>query len=101
MAKTRAQANRAVRQEALRDQLASQGHVQHVVENIVKIEDLNPSSETFVNELNQLKTANDQRLKLIAKYIPDLKAAEITGEAGQDLFTKVIREIVDTKDKDS
>jgi len=32
MAKTKAMENRAIRQEALRDQLCNQGHVQHIIE---------------------------------------------------------------------
>ena len=38
MAMTRAQMNKKVRQEALRDQLSAQGHVQHVVDSIDKLE---------------------------------------------------------------
>ena len=33
---SKAQANRAMRQEALRETLSSQGHIQHVIENITK-----------------------------------------------------------------
>ena len=40
MGATAAAKNKKIRQEALREQLRSQGHVQHVVDNIVKIESL-------------------------------------------------------------
>jgi hypothetical protein len=80
MAGTRASQNRKIRQDALREQLAGQGHVQQVIVNIEKIEERGPTMEA--QELNALKIANDQRLKLVNKYLPDLKATEITGEAG-------------------
>ncbi len=82
MAKTRAQENRALRQEALREWLSEKCTAQHLVDNIQKIEALDPRAETFNNELNQLRTANEQRLKVMNKYLPDLKSAEITGEGG-------------------
>ena len=77
MAKTRAQKNKEIRQDALRAQLAEQCRVQHILETISKIYELDPSDEHFSNNLNKLKTANDQRFKLLAKYLPDLKQQEI------------------------
>lgn len=80
---SRAQANRKIRQDALREQLAEQCRLQHVLDNIKKIESLDPlgGNETTV-ELNILKTANEQRMKLVNKYLPDLKSTELTGEGG-------------------
>ena len=40
MGLTKAQSNRAVRQEALRDQLSAQGHVQHVIDLAEKLSQL-------------------------------------------------------------
>lgn len=77
---TRAQANRALRQEALRDQLAAKGLVQQVIESAEKLSDLAQPLEP--NEVNRLKAANDARLALIKKYLPDLKSSEITGPNG-------------------
>ena len=94
MAKTRAQENRAIRQEALRQQLSSQGHVQHVIDNINKIEGLDEDSSTFTNSITKLKVANEQRLKLISKYLPDLKATELTGDGGETLEMDHLVEIV-------
>lgn len=82
MAKTRAQLNRAIRQEALRDQLASKGLVQKVLDNIDKMEKL-AGNDHF--ELTKLKTANEQRMKLIDKYLPSLKATELTGDGGDSM----------------
>ncbi len=72
MAKTRAQENRGIRQKALREQLSAQGHVQYIADNIKKIEALTHSKSASF-ELNKLKVANDQRFRLLNKYLPDLK----------------------------
>lgn len=78
---TRAQSNRKIRQEALRDQLANQKHVEHVVDIIEKLED--PTLEQ--KDIQRLKTAAELRMKLIAKYLPDVKQMELTGEGGEKL----------------
>lgn len=83
MAETAAQKNRRIRQEALRQQLSEQCRVQHVLENIERIESLDPSSETFHNEVTKYKTSNDIRLRLISKYLPDLKQTELIGDPDQ------------------
>lgn len=88
MAKTRAQENRALRQETLREWLSEKCTAQHLVDNLRKIEELDTSSENFANELNKLKTANEQRLKIMNKYLPDLKAMELTGEGGGAVKTE-------------
>ena len=77
MAKTNKQRIREVRQEELRAKLASQGHIQYYVENLKKMDKLDPENKTFSNELNKLKVINEQRLKLIDKYLPHLKQQEI------------------------
>jgi hypothetical protein len=43
------------------------------------------------NELNALKYATEARIKLLGKYLPDLKATEMTGEGGGDLFVSLIK----------
>ena len=69
---TRAAENKRIRQEALREQLAKQKHVEKVIESINKLEDLNTEIDT-----QRIKAAIDSRLKLISKYLPDLKQSEI------------------------
>lgn len=81
MALTRAQANRAIRQDALREQLAAQGHIQHVVDIAEKLGE--QSIET--KDIQRLKAKADIHLSLIKKYAPDLKAMELTGEGGDDV----------------
>ena len=78
MGTTAANKNRAIRQEALREQLSSQGHVQHVVEMLNEIKDL--QRDLDANDLARYKVAIDTKLKLIGKYLPDLKSVEHTGD---------------------
>ena len=78
MAMTRAQMNKKVRQEALRDQLSSQGHVQHVVDSINKLEQLDSALDA--TEVQRIRAAIDSRLKLVDKYLPSLKSIELTGD---------------------
>lgn len=94
MAKTRAQLNRKIRQDALRDQLEAKGLLQKVIETVEEI--ANPENEIDQHGLNRLKIANEQRLRLINKYLPDLKAVEISGDENSPLtITKVERVIVE------
>ena len=74
MAKTRAQKIRAVNQDELRAYTAERNSVEKIIDNIEEIEKLNPEgNKNFVKELNKLKTANEQRIRLLHKYLPDLK----------------------------
>jgi len=77
MAATKAATNKAIRQEALREQLSKQGHLQQVVLNVKKFEEQGSAMES--SELQALKHATDIRMKLINKYLPDLKQMEIEG----------------------
>ena len=96
MAKTKAQLNRQVRQEALRDQLSQQGHEQYISEIISNLSD--PEMEYDSLWVQRLKAAADLRLKLMAKYIPDLKSTELTGPEGGDLVIQVQRKRFDGED---
>jgi len=68
--------NRRIRQEALREQLSNGGHVQHVVDIAKKLQDGYKKLEA--TNIAALKAAADIKLKLIGKYIPDLKSVEIS-----------------------
>lgn len=94
MAMTRAQQNRSIRQEALREQLSKQKLVEKVTDSIEKLDKLDEDLDSV--KVQRLKAAIDSRLKLINKYLPDLKATEHTGEGGGDLniITKIERHIV-------
>lgn len=78
-----AAANREIRQEALRNQLASKGLLQQAVETVNKIEALDPEEgPVFYARLKQLDTANTHRFKLINKYLGDVVRAEHSGPDG-------------------
>ena len=77
MGATRAALNRKIRQESLREMLAERCRVQHVLDNIEKLETQGAAMEA--QELQAMKYAVDARLKLIGKYLPDVKAIEIEG----------------------
>lgn len=73
---SRAEANKRIRQEALVEQLRNKGLCQQVVETCVKLADLDQELDS--TQVQRLKAANDGRLALIKKYLPDLKAIENT-----------------------
>lgn len=85
MAATKAAKNRAIRQEALREQLSNQKHIEKAVDNIDKMEQQGGTMEP--QELQALKYATDTRLKLVSKYLPDLKLQEIVGDGGGAIQT--------------
>lgn len=74
---SRAQENRRIRQEALREQLKASQLITQVVERTNKMANLDKPLDA--NEVNRLKGANDSALALLKKVLPDLKATEIEG----------------------
>lgn len=74
MAKTRAQKNREIRQEAIRQQLATYGLIQQVVEIADKL--ANPTEETTSTIVSSLKSSADLKMKLVDKYLPSLQSVE-------------------------
>jgi hypothetical protein len=95
MAATRANKNRAIRQEALREQLANQGHLQHVIDLAKKIEEQAEALTLDNTQLQAYKVVIDTKLKLVDKYLPSLKSTELTtiGDEGQVTGFKI--EVVD------
>lgn len=97
---SRAAENKRIRQEALREQLASQKHVEKVIDSISKLEDLD--TELEANSANRLKSAIDSRLKLVNKYLPDLKATEHSGELDHNvLYRPIIKRFDGSTDEDA
>lgn len=100
MAATSAQRRRAVSKEALRDQLRAGGHLQHVIDMANTI--ANPANDLEPDMLARYKVAIDTKLKLINKYLPDVKSVEVTGEDGAPLVpTKTVIEFVHSPHKDA
>jgi len=78
---------RRERQETLREALAKAKHHEHVVEILDELRD---SEQVLTTEMvARLKIVIDTKIKLISKYLPDLKAVEHTGEAGEDLTVQL------------
>lgn len=73
--------NRRIRQEALRDQLSALGLVQHVIDITKKLSD--ETAEIEPNMVTRHKIVIDTQLKLINKYLPDLKQTELIGDPDQ------------------
>lgn len=82
--------NKRVRQEALREQLQAQGHVQHVVDILDKLDD--DAVDYSALDLQRKKIIIDTKLKLIGKYLPDVKQQEIELQA-EHVFAQVSDEI--------
>lgn len=97
MASTRAQENKRIRQEALREQLSNQGHVQHIIEILDEMRE--PGVEITSLELQKNKLIIDTKLSLIKKYLPDVKQVEISGDSENPLAidNKWTVEVVDAK----
>lgn len=74
MSADRAAKNKAIRQEALRQQLSAQGHHQHVVECANEI----GKQGIERDEVYRLKTKADIHMALLDKYLPSLKAIEVS-----------------------
>ena len=84
---SRAEANRAIRQQALREQLAGKGLLQQAIEISEKLGDLN--KELDANQISRLRAAGDLKMKLVAKYLGDVKSVELTGEDGGPVAIKI------------
>lgn len=77
---SRAQTNKRIRQETLREYLQERGSVQHLLDLIEKVESLDPTHPDFDKDLAKYDKAITQRQRLLGKYMPDLKATEITAD---------------------
>jgi hypothetical protein len=65
---------RKIRQDELRAKLAAQGHLQHVIKIAEELRDNRGEMDDSV--IKSKKHAADIHLKLINKYLPDLKQVE-------------------------
>jgi hypothetical protein len=96
MPKTRAQLNRALRQEEMRNKIEASGYESHVADVVKKL--LDPEQEYDSIEVQRMKSAADLSIKMMAKFMPDLKSTEITGADGGDLVIAVQRKRFDGED---
>ena len=96
VAKTKAQLNRQMRQEGLRDFLAQQKLIEKVIEISNKL--IEPEEEYDALDIQRMRTAAELNLKLASKFLPDLKSTELTGPEGGDLVIAVQRKRFDGDD---
>ena len=96
VAKTRAQLNRETRQAEMRKKIEASGYETHVHEVVKKL--LNPELEFDAIDVQRMKSAADLSIKMMAKFMPDLKSTEITGPNGGDLVIAVQRKRFDGDD---
>ena len=91
---SRAEENRRIRQDALREQLQAKGLMQQVIESSEKLADL--TQDLTSNEVQRLKAANDSRLALVKKYLPDLKQTdlEVSGPNGGSINVDFVVEFI-------
>jgi hypothetical protein len=83
--RTVAMRNKAIRQEAVREQMATYGHHTQATKIIEKLSDvegkLSPTNATMDSvEVQRLGKALDGHIKLVAKYLGDQKEINYTGE---------------------
>jgi hypothetical protein len=96
MARTRAQQYRAIKKEVTREYLAERGSIQYYFDILERIEELDPESPTFLNELKKLTSVASERRQMFNKWLPDLKSAEIEHSVSEDLVKRIERTIVDS-----
>lgn len=93
MAATNVAKQRAMRQEQLRELLSKQKLVEKVLDTAQKMDEQGAMLEQ--TELQAMKASAEIRLKLISKYLPDLKSQEITGADGDALVVSLIKKRFD------
>lgn len=93
---SRAAKIRQERRDSLRELLRTQGHEQHVLENLSKLENLTDEMDSVT--VQRLSKAIETRMKLISKYLPDDREPQDINLGGQEdnpVIHEVRRTIVD------
>jgi hypothetical protein len=93
MAAGNAAKQRSMRQEQLRELISKKGLVQKVLDTAQKLDEQGSMLES--NELQAMKAGADIRIKLINKYLPDLKSQEVTGADGGELLVSILKKRFD------
>jgi phage gp36-like protein len=78
-----------MRQEELREWLSKKRLVEHVA--ILAEKMMDESIDIDDKMMARYKLAIETNLKLAAKYCPDLKSVEVTGEGGGELVVQIIK----------
>jgi hypothetical protein len=77
--------SRAIRQEALRESLEAGGHIQHVLDICRDLNDL--SIEMDSTAVQRKRAVIDTKMKIIGKYLPDIKSVELSNKDGETFKT--------------
>lgn len=75
---SRANQNRKIRQDELREYLSARGKLGYIFDNIEKLEDL--SQEFDACTVQRIKAATDTRVKMLDKYLPSLQNTTLDGD---------------------
>ena len=81
---SRADENRAIQKDTLRERLEAGGHIQHVLDISNQLGDLDIQLDS--TQSSRLKASADIKLRIIDKYLASLKAVEMTGAEGKPLL---------------
>ena len=87
---TRAQQNRQIRQDEMRRAIAEKARADHILIGVYRLE--NEANEMTAQEISALGKALDIRMKLLNKYLPDLKSIEVTKEETHETLTIDVHE---------
>ena len=82
---SRANENRAIRQEALRASLEAGGHIQHVLDICKELDDLTVEMDGVA--VQRKRAVIDTKMKIIGKYLPDTKSVELSNKDGESFKT--------------
>ena len=74
---TRRQAMRDLRIEDFKERVTQHGVLTHLVNSVDDIAKLDPTIDSFPNELQQIRAQNEVRYKLLERCVPTLKATEV------------------------
>jgi hypothetical protein len=83
---------RDIERAELIERLRNKGLVEQVIATAEKLADETVAMDSVM--VSRLRAANEARMKLVAKYLPDVKAVEITGDEGGPIQVEAIRRIV-------
>jgi adenylosuccinate synthase len=94
----RANANKMIRQEALRQQLAAQGHLQHIIDLHSQLLDFK-DDDMDAGKVQRIKIVMESKHKFVDKYLPTPKQIELTegdglGDMTDDELTERIKAIL-------
>ena len=77
---SRSEQIRETKRSEIIESLKNRGLIQQVIESNEKLADLNNDLSQL--EVTRIKSANDTRMALVKKYLPDVKQTELVGEEG-------------------